>query len=235
MISILCWKWKGDAAYRSQFGPDHVNTLFSMLQRNLTLPFQLFCITDDPRGLAPGIKPFPLWPAPGVLLSPKRPNCYRRLRMYSREAREWFGERIVSIDLDCVIVSNIDDIFSRQEDFIAWTKRIPGRPGGVPYQGSLISHRTGTRPQLWEEFNPDTSPELGRARGFCGSDQAWVSAKLPPNEAVWTEHDGIYSFKGKVRREGLPKNARIIMFHGVPDPWHPGLDIEHPWIKEHYR
>ncbi len=235
-LSILCWKWRGPSGFRSEYTAEHVNILFAMLKRHLTIPFRLFCVTDDAAGISEDVIPWPIWDKPVVKVDPKKPNCYRRLRMYSREAREWWGDRILSIDLDCVIASNIDTIVSRDVDFCAWYKR------GVPYQGGLVLHRTGTRPQLWEQFDPIKSPALGRSRGYCGSDQAWVSAKLPHGEAVWTpESHGILSFKAHLRNDPhykatglLPKGTTIVFFHGTPKPFDPGMD-QHAFIREHYR
>jgi hypothetical protein len=233
MLNVLCWKWGSHKEYRAQYTSDHVNILLWMLKRNLTIPFRLFCITDDDSGIDKEVIPYPIWNYPKVDLNPKKPNCYRRLRMFAAEARQMFGERILSIDLDCVIVANIDSIVSRDEDFVAWNKK------GVPYQGGLILHKTGTRRFLWDDFDPKTSPRLGASLGFVGSDQAWISAKLPRNEAVWTpEKHGILSYKANVRnnpefiRTGkLPDGAKIVFYHGSPKPW----ETRDSFIQEHWR
>lgn len=235
MLHILCWKWGSNKDFRAQYYSQHVNILYAMLKRNLTIPFKLTCVTDDPIGVDSAINIYPLWNEPKVDLPPMKPNCYRRLKMFSHDAKTMFGERILSIDLDCVIVGNIDDIVSRDEDFVAWNK------GGVPYQGGLILHRTGTRAYLWDEFDPKTSRALGKSKGYVGSDQAWISARLPEGEAVWTPRDGILSYKAHVRgdpelkRTGeLPSGAKIVFFHGNPKNDAPGMD-RYKFIRDHWR
>jgi hypothetical protein len=210
-----------------------VNILAAMLRRNVTIPYRLTCVTDNFEGLNSDIERVQLWSEPNIYVNPKKPNCYRRLKMFSQEARKIFGERILSIDLDCVIVANIDSILDRSEDFVAWNKR------GVPYQGGLILHTTGTRSFLWDDFDPKESPKLGKANGFVGSDQAWISSKLPPGEGIWTpERHGVLSYKSHVRAKPeyvqtkkLPEGTKIVFYHGSPKPW----ETSDPFVQEHYR
>ena len=225
MLSVLTWKWKSDANARLQYTAEHVNIFSAMLKRNLTLPYKLYCITDDNRGLDKDIIYYPLWKEPNIKLNSKKPNCYRRLKIYSWWAKDVFGERILSIDIDCVIVANIDSLLTRTEDFVAWNKR------GVPYQGGMVLHTPGTRAFLWDEFKFPESRQLGIKKGYCGSDQAWVSARLPAGEAVWTPADGVLSYKSHVRNRGLPSHAKIIFYHGNPKPWQTNDDF----LKEHWR
>lgn len=231
MISIICWKWRCNSPHRDEFTAVDVNSFYEMVKKNVTVPYKVICITDDAEGINPDIKILPIWKAPKVkILDPKKPNCFVRLRMFSEEAKELLGERIISIDLDCVITGNIDHLLTREEDFIGWRN-----PSGIPYQGSLIAHKTGTRKFLWEEFNPKTSPALANTK-HKGSDQAWISYKLPNNEAVFTPaKDGVYSFKKHIRPNGgnLPSNACLVFFHGQPKAHSLGMERGYHWIKNY--
>ena len=62
MIDVICWKWKPRHGYRSKFGPETVNVLRHMVRRFLKIEHRFSCITDDPRGIEPGIRIIPLWP-----------------------------------------------------------------------------------------------------------------------------------------------------------------------------
>lgn len=234
MLSVVCWLWKPPAYYRSQFRAAHVNTLKSMVARHYRKPHRFICVTDMPAGM--DCETIPLWTDYARLQHPwgsRNPSCYRRLRAFSTEAREIFGERFVSIDLDCVIVADISPLWDRAEDFIIWgdTNR------RNPYNGSMFMMTAGSRKQVWEDFNPDTSPHYTRKLGYFGSDQAWIAACLGSKEARWTCADGIYSFRNEIKTKPgmpLPSNARIVMFHGVIDPWH--SDAKHlAWVRENYR
>lgn len=238
MISFVCFKWKPQGAYRSTFGPATVNTLRSMVARHYQRPHRFFCVTDDPLGIDKRTKVIPLWSDHALVPSPHgrgNPSCYRRLKLFSPWAQEVFGEQIVSLDLDCVITSDITSLFETSAEFKIWgdTAR------GTPYNGSLFYLRTGTRTKVWETFDPVRSPALGRKLGYIGSDQAWLGACLGPNEAKWTAADGVFSFRNQIqppRGTGLlPKAAKIVMFHGAFDPWMLNVQARYPWVKEHYK
>ena len=46
---IICMKW-GD-----KYGAEYVNRLYNMVRRNLTLDFQMVCLTDDSTGIDPAV------------------------------------------------------------------------------------------------------------------------------------------------------------------------------------
>lgn len=230
MINVLCWKWN-HPGYKTIYTADHVNIFAAMVRRNTKLDVQITCVTDDANGIDASITIVPIWTEPNFSIGETtKPNCYRRMKIFSDEARAMFGERVVSIDLDCCIVSNIDHILSRQEDFIGWRKS----DGSRHYQGSLTSHKTGTRTKIWTEFKGAESRKA--ASYLVGSDQAWVSHCLGENEAIYTTHkDGVYSYRAHILKMGdLPGNASIIFFHGWPKPFDAGMDNLN-FIKQNYR
>jgi hypothetical protein len=237
-LKVVCWKWKPVHGYRSQFGAVQVNNLFHMVQRHYHKPFEMVCITDDPTDIEPdvrivslrSIEKFQHLPSPhgGV-----NPACYRRLVMYSDEARDFIGERFVSVDLDVVIVDDVTPVWDVPEDFKIWGETLRR----TPYNGSMQLMTAGARRQVYDDFNPDNSPRDARKAGFDGSDQAWISYKLGPFEKRWNVNDGVYSFRLHVKtRDGkLPEGARIVFFEGQVDPWTPYAAKLCPWIVEHWR
>jgi hypothetical protein len=163
----------------------------------------------------------------------RNPSCYRRLRAFSEEARQIFGERFVSLDLDCVITGDLSPLWDVPDEFKIWgdTNR------KTPYNGSMFMMTAGSRKQVWEKFDASTSPNYTRRLGYFGSDQAWIAACLGPNEAKWTHTDGVYSFRNEIKLKPgmpLPNNARIVMMHGIEDPWGK-LCQKLPWVIQHYR
>ena len=237
MIDVICWKWKAPLGYRSYFTGKHVNILRRMVRRHLFLPHRFSCITDDPRGIEPDIRIIPLWSDYCDLKNPNvsgGPSCYRRLKAFSKEAKDIIGERILSIDLDCVIVDDITPLVDREEDFICWGDTAKG----THYNGGFWLMKAGTRLQVWETFDEKTSPKLTRANNIIGSDQAWISYCLKGEDPKWGTADGVYSFRnhyiGKARKE-LHDNAKIILFHGAHDPWDADVQVKWPWVEEYYR
>jgi hypothetical protein len=219
MITFVCWLWTPIVNWKRDYTFEQVNALERMLKQHVSAPHRLICITDDPTGI--NCETFPIWNYPTVETKPGFPNCYRRLRMFSQWATEIFGDRIVSIDLDCLIRKDITSLFTGGEDF-----RIT-KGQACLYNGSLWMLKTGSRKQVWDDFDPALSPRLAyntrhpvTRRRFFGSDQAWLSYKLP-DEKVWTQEDGVYHFRTSINHLPIPEDCRIIFFAGRKKPWHP--------------
>lgn len=242
LIDVVVFKWKPRSGYRSKYSASTVNICRNMFARHLHLPHRFTCITDDPRGIDADIRIIPLWnthanvPNPS---SPVNPSCYRRLYIYSEEARTLIGERILSSDLDIVITDDITPLVDREDDFIIWGGQSISPQQRTPYNwynGSLQLLRAGTRTQVWTKFDPRRSPRQAHAAGCRGSDQGWISYVLGQHEKTWTVADGLYSYRNHVvPADGqLPQGARLVAFHGKHDPWHPQCQAL-PWVQEHYR
>ena len=237
-LKVVCWKWVTPDGYRSAFTHAQVNTLFNMVTRNYHKPFEFICITDNARHIDSGVRVIPLEQVEKFAHLPSphggvNPACYRRLWMYSEQARDVIGERFVSIDLDVVLTGDVTPVWDRPEDFMIWGETLRR----TPYNGSMQMMTAGARKHVYDEFDPDTSPMTARKAGFDGSDQAWISYKLGPNEKRWTQQDGVHSFRLHVKPFGgrMPANARIVFFEGQVDPWSPTARRVCPWVEEHWR
>jgi hypothetical protein len=236
MLSVVTWKWRPQPGYHSSFEPECVNTLARMVARHYPHPHRFVCVTDDPVGIDSGIEIVKLWNDFANVPSPhgrNKPSCYRRLRLFHPDAGQWFGDRYVSLDLDCVITGDLTPLWNRPEDVVFWgdTNR------RTFYNGSMMLLKAGSRPQVWTDFNPQVSPRQAMTSGQFGSDQGWISYRLGKGEARWTAADGVYSYRNQIQPNGrhLPGNARVVMFHGRFDPWVEAVQARHPWIRQHYR
>ncbi len=240
MMEFVCWLWKPKPEYRSQFTFQQVNILRNMIDRNYPHSHRLTCITDDVScgGYDSRIRLIPLWDDHGrreSIYGPGTPSCYRRLKAFSSDMREIIGPRFLSIDLDVCITGDISNIVHRKEDFVIW-----GASGRrTPYNGSMWMMNAGARERVWTRFNENPEKAVVRARGagFYGSDQAWMSYALGPQEAKWAEQDGVFSYRMHVKPRGgaMPPNARIVFFEGHYDPWSPAVQQAAKWIEEHYK
>lgn len=235
MITFVCWKWQPPRGYRSTFAPETVYALRAMLRKHYAKPHRFLCVTDRPEQL-PGVETIRLWDDCSQIPSPighSYPSCYRRLKLFAPDAGETFGERVVSIDLDTVIVNDVTPLFDRPEDFVIWGES--DFPHTTPYCGSLWMLKTGTRNQVWTQFDPETSPKRAWQAGCRGSDQGWLSFILGKGEATWTSKHGVFSFRKQIAQRGnlLPDTARLVSFHGKVDPWsYKAQQID--WIRRHY-
>lgn len=217
MLSVITFKYL-KPGYRTVYTSEHVNTLHRMVARCYKRPHRFFCVTDDPKGLAPGIEYVPMWKDHLHMLNPthptNRPNCFPRLKLFSREMADIFGPRYVSLDLDMVLVDDVSPLWDRPEPFIIYDAK-----GDDHYNGSMFLQTAGVHQEVWDDFDPHVSPRLTTAAGMRGSDQAWIRYKLAPNAAVWDYNDGVYAYLNLVppyrqrrmagRNINLPMNAAV--------------------------
>src|SRR3546814_15514228 len=123
-----------------------------MVRRNLSMPHRIACVTDMPEGIDRSVE---IITPPGEFLdisnprwSNGRPQCYRRLSLFRRDAGEIFGERFVSMDLDVVVGGQLDPLFDRPEDLLLFTGTLRGRP----YIASMLMLLPGCLPDFYEHF-----------------------------------------------------------------------------------
>jgi hypothetical protein len=235
MLSVVCFRWTPPAGYRSSFGPETVNVLRRMVARHYAKPHAFKCVTDDATGIDPEVEIVPMWHDFATIPSPHgghNPSCYRRLRAFAPEIADVLGPRFVAVDLDTVITGDVTTLWDRPEDFVIWGETNPRSW----YNGSMFLLTAGARRQVFERFNPKTSPQQAKAAGRFGSDQGWISYCLGKGEATWTRKDGVYSYRVHLQPNGgtLPPGARMVMWHGQHDPW--GKTAQQlSWVREHYQ
>lgn len=209
------------------------------LQRNLHIDHELVCVTDDPGGIDPRVRIVPL---------PERhattPRCRRRMRIFDRAFAEALGPRILSIDLDVVIVGDLTPIVARREPLVGWRVRHAG-----VYSGSFLLMDAGVLDGLWRAFDRDPVGFPARVQATSvPSDQAmlnwWIGRQYPQPIASWSERDGFVTYYGAgyerlehlgvgPTRPTLPPGARIVVLgsadKAVMD------DGRYPWVVDHWR
>jgi hypothetical protein len=233
--SVVVFKWQ-KPGYRTTFTHEHVNTAYSMVTRNYSKPVRFICVTDDAAGIRSEVEVFPLWDHYRDLKNPTwswGPSCYPRLYTYSKEFERIAGKRFVCMDLDVVVVDSLDPLWDRDEDFVIYASTT----ARGHYNGSMWMMTAGSRSQVWDDFDPKTSPQKANAAGNRGSDQGWIQYRLGKGEATWTVKHGVHAFRTDMRgKQGhIPDGARLIIFHGEPKPWDRSAQRASPWIQEHYR
>lgn len=233
--TVCTFKWKAPTGYRTRFTAEHVLTLRNMVARHYSKPHRFVCITDDTSGLT-DVQTLPLWDTYANVPNPNgthNPSCYRRLKVFAPDAGAWLGERIVCMDLDVVVTGDLSPLFDDPADFKIWGQT--DFPGKQWVNGSFFSLKAGSRPQVWTDFDPKTSPQKQKAAGARGSDQGWISYLLGPTVEKWSQKDGIHSWRVHLAPRGgnLPDNARLVCFHGKAKPWDYNVQ-QHKWVRRHY-
>ena len=238
-LTVVCFFWHDDQAKRRKiytYTPEHVYVLKRMVERHLTIPHKFVCITDSPEEFGGKIDTVLLDKTtflPGTMLA--------KLMLWRRDIGSIIGERILYLDLDCVIIGSLDPIVDRPEDVVLWWNPHYKGPNHnrTRYNTSIILITAGARPHLYEDFDPKRHP--AELKKFCsGDDQGWVSYKLNwKHEAYWTDKDGIDSVS--TLKDWLspgvstepPQNARIIFFAGKRIPQMEEMRAKYPWIRRY--
>lgn len=233
--SVLCLK-HGD-----KYNALYVNTLFNMVTRHCTLPFKFYCLTDDPTGLNPTINVIKL---PSHLR-----GWWCKPYMYSNDLP--IEGTILYFDLDVVIASNIDKLFTFSASNWCTIRDFTRvmRPGWQKYNSSIVRFKKGQLHKVWEDFDQNHRTIIRQMHG----DQDWLYKSTTENNlpAVLYPDKWIQSWKWEIRRtkdwapngrQGTRMFARIedckpkedccvCVFHGDPNP-HNCLD---PWVVENWK
>lgn len=239
--TFVTWKWK-QQGFRSIYSADHVNVMERMIDKNVKAPHRVICVTDEPDNVR--CETYPLWDDASELKNASGhhlPSCYRRLKLFDQATQESLGikagGRIVSIDLDAVILEDMMPLLMKEEMFVGWG--VPGSRHSMVFNGSMWMFTAGDELQwMWSGFRPTESPQRALAAGFFGSDQSYISHQLSYTQIVgkWTDQDGVLSYMRNVRATRmLPKHARVVMFHGKRKPWDPNVRRESKWIERYWK
>ena len=107
--NVICIKWG------TKFGPEYVNRLYKMVQKNLSLPHRFVCFTDSAEGLAEGIEVRELPPYED------NPNIgdkgWRKLSLFNEQLADLEGTALFW-DLDIVIRRDLTPFFEAKGEFL---------------------------------------------------------------------------------------------------------------------
>lgn len=164
--AVACIKW-GTA-----FGPDYVNRLYSGVRRNLARPVRFLCMTEDARGLHPGIEVLDLPQEPfraemdAALAKADRKGAMRKVSLFRPGLIAGLAGPVLGFDLDVVITGGLDEILDFAPGKVAmradWVEARRGRPTG---HGSVFRYDPARHGYLYEEVARDPAGAVGRARG----------------------------------------------------------------------
>lgn len=233
VVNIFCLKWG------TKYGPEYVNRLYAGIKRNTSLRFRFFCFTDDKKGIRPEVVSLDLKYA--SLLD----SWWNKLWLFSDEMPLVRGQKVFYVDLDTLITGDIDQLLMYTpnkmmvlKDFYHGIAQTAGKLGS-----GLMSWKHGHYNMLWNEFIKDP---VVIAQGLHPyGDQKWIEQKLGDDVYYWQDifPDNVVSFKVHCQN-GLPKDARIICYHGRPSiPESASSTVRdwkwkvtpQPWVLDYWR
>ena len=223
--NVLCMKWG------TKYPADYVNRLYSMVARNLNRPFRFICLTDDARDLAAGVEAFPLPELSIDLAGPER--GWNKLAVFSQQLFDIEGQ-VLCLDLDLIITGSLDELFDHPGDVMIirdWLKK-DGTGNSSVYRFTVGSH-----PEVLAEFERSFTTIKTTYR----NEQEYLSSALLDQGALdyWPDH-WCRSFKRHcikplslfiARDTEVPDDARVIVFHGKPDPHEAIAGVRGKWYR----
>ena len=220
MINVVCVKWG------TKYGPEYVNILRAMVKRNLSLPHRFVCFTDDTKGLNADIETFPLDET-------HLEGWWNKVTLFKPELFDLEG-RTLYLDLDVVIVDSIDCFFDFNDEFVI-IKEWNCRPPKVWWNSSVFLYDIGKLPFVWDNFNVKECDTIIES---LAGDQMWITSQLP-NAKNWPL-DWCSSFKWNCAKHGTPRDCKIVVFHGQPNPPEAiAGEVQRypaaPWIAAHWK
>lgn len=242
---ILCMKW-GD-----KYGADYVNRLYNMVDRHLSIPFEMVCLTDDSKGIVSEVRCFDIPPLDLPAGSPER--GWNKLSTFEPDLYGLEGQALF-LDLDVVITDNIDCFFTYkqgQEDGRFLVIHDWKRPWRITGNTSVYRFELGAFPDVLPYFREN----FDSIRKNFRNEQAFLCSFLKThyNTLHYWPSSWCKSYKYHCLKKlpfawwqapTCPADSKIIIFHGEVNPpdainggggkWYRHI-LPAPWIAEHWK
>lgn len=214
-FSIFCVLKSG-----GDYTVDNVVVLRNMVKRGIRKDVSFYVLTD--------LLDVPeLGDCRIIPLKDNLPGWWSKIELFRPDICE--ADRIIYFDLDTVITGSIDGLANLPSGFFyglqPWNPK--NRANGMVASGMMVWEPKKYQ-FIYKDFNYIM---VDKYQG----DQQYITDSLEKHGYKWrpiqNDFSGIYSFKRNCRN-GLPKDAKIVCFHGKPRPFQ-ALDI--PWVRRHYK
>tara|TARA_B100000674_G_scaffold110022_1_gene81351 strand:- start:1606 stop:2334 length:729 start_codon:yes stop_codon:yes gene_type:complete len=236
--NVICMKW-GD-----KYSADYVNILFNMVSRNLNKPFKFVCFTDDPIGIDPRVHILDL---PSLNLPNNIPERgWLKLTTFSKNLADLQGQALF-LDLDVIVTGSLDELFEIEGEFFIIKDFIRRDLTG---NSSVYRFEIGKHEDVLTYFKNNFDEIKSKHR----NEQEFLSSFMnKKNKLSYWPEDWCKSFKKHCIHKGLkqffyppqlPAKAKIIIFHGKPNPpdalkgksgkWYRKV-LPTPWVETYWK
>jgi hypothetical protein len=218
----------------TKYNINHVNVLYNMVERNLSQPFNFYCLTNNQgQKFHKSIK---LLDVP----EPVMENWWNKMHLYNKELN--IEGNILYMDLDVVVISSLDEFFTNYSDDKLCVIRDFGQPKST-INSSVLRYNLKHHHFIWDNY----IKKKQRYDGLHGDQNVLTDMIYSHEKTVFLPDEWTYSFKwperGKPKQyqkykpedHPLKKNAKICVFHGHPNPDYAMEYDSGKWIKDYWK
>ncbi len=244
MVNVLCIKWG------QKYGADYVNILQSMVSRHLKRPHRFICLTDDAKGISDKVEVFDIPMVGFEDFDQRKPwtfgHGWLKLTSFHAPLYDLTGTTLF-LDLDIVIVDSLDPFFDHPGEFVVireWDKT-DGTGNTSVYRFEIGAHTDALA-----HLARDPQAAMAKVR----NEQEYITGFLMrQNKLSYWPDEWCRSFKRHCVARGLkgwfsapqlPARAKIVAFHGIPNPpdaihgrsgkWYRRV-LPTAWVAENWR
>jgi hypothetical protein len=180
-----------------------VDILQRMVARHLSLPHEFICITES-----------------------DLPGWWGKVRLF-RDSHK----RNLWLDLDTVITGSLDGLVTPLSTGIRIAKNW-AQSGYGGCQSSVMYWEGDAGKVINDEFDPAIAhwPPINDPGNVLWGDQEWIT-QLRDEKRLEVEYFNpvdVISYKYHVRGIGLPPHAKVVVFHGKPNP----SEVRDGWVMD---
>ena len=229
-ITVMCVK------FGPLYGREYVERLRNMVNRHLTIPHKIVCLTDD-RHPIDGVE---------TIYQPNanyKKGWWHKVHMFDPNLP--LAGRILYFDLDIVLHDNLNKLVANQHDQFLGIRDFNRKfhPGWNYLNSSTMSWIHGTQTRVWDEYKKDVF-SAQRLQG----DQDWIWKIAKSDIKFWPE-EWIQSYKWEVRSKNeleVKNGSRnfktvnnsvkprdgccVTVFHGDPKP----CDVQDKFVIDNW-
>ena len=234
MNYVVCLK------YGDKYSAEYVNKLYSMVKRNLTVPFEFVCFTEDKTGINENIRIEPI-----PLISGVQGWWYKPMFFNPNLG---LNGTILFFDLDVVVFKNIDNLFTYEPNKFCIIRDFNRKfvHNYNKFNSSIFRLTTGMHSQVYTTFITDPANPIRRYHG----DQDWIRATIKDGTYSYWPDDWIESYKwemrGRPKYNNKPRGQRdfavngdpvvkdatsVAVFHGDPNPH----NCKDQWVIDNWK
>jgi hypothetical protein len=208
---IVACVWWG-----TKYGRNYVENLRNSLKRNLSIPYEMVCITDRD-DLPDGIRKIPALK--------NGDGWWQKVNLF-KPGMFPSDTRILFLDLDVVITSSLDPISRSQGEFVMIENFSMNRRASAYNSSCMLWTPNEKTERIYTCYNSEVVEALH-------GDQCWIW-RVMEKDILAFRKDLLESYKYNRARPEMRRasnDTAVWVFHGKPDPH----EVNAPFVKNNWR